>query len=118
MKTYTDLEVWIKARLLVNEIYSISKNFPKEELYGITSQIRRCAVSIPSNIAEGCGRQSSKESIHFLNISRGSLYELETQLFIVHDQKYVGNDILENTLKQIETCKKLLNGFINYYKKL
>jgi four helix bundle protein len=118
MKTYTDLEVWIKARLLVNEIYSISKNFPKEELYGITSQIRRCAVSIPSNIAEGCGRQSSKESIHFLYISRGSLYELETQLFIVHDQKYVGNDILENTLKQIETCKKLLNGFINYYKKL
>jgi len=118
MKSYIDLEVWIKARMLANEIYSISKKFPKEELYGITSQIRRCAVSIPSNIAEGCGRQSSKETIHFLYISRGSLYELETQLFIANDQKYVENKILKNTLKQIETCKKLLSGFINYYKRI
>lgn len=118
MKTYKDLEVWIEAKRLANEIYSISKKFSKEEIYGITSQIRRCAISIPSNIAEGCGRQSSKETIHFLYISRGSLYELETQLFIANDQKYVEDEILENGLKQIETCKKLINGFINYYKKL
>ena len=118
MKTYKELEVWIEAKNLANKIYSISKKFPKEEVYGITSQIRRCSISIPSNIAEGCGRQSSKETIHFLYISRGSLYELETQLIIANDQKYVVEEIFDDGLKQIETCKRLINGFINYYKKL
>ena len=118
MKTYKELEVWIEAKNLANKIYSISKKFPKEETYGITSQIRRCSISIPSNIAEGCGRQSSKETIHFLYISRGSLYELETQLIIANDQKYVEEEIFDDGLKQIETCKRLINGFINYYKKL
>ena len=118
MKSYTELEVWIEARNLANEIYLISKKFPKEELYGITSQLRRSAISIPSNIAEGCGRQTSKETIHFLYISRGSLYELETQLIISEDLEYVTNKVLESTLLKIDTCKKLLNGFINYYKKI
>lgn len=76
---YTDLEVWKESRKLANHIYELTKSFPKEELYGITNQIRRCAVSVPSNIAEGCGRQTAKDTIHFLHISRGSLYELETQ---------------------------------------
>jgi four helix bundle protein len=87
MKTYIELQVWIEARKLVNEVYLLTKNFPKEEIYGIISQIRRCAVSIPSNIAEGCGRRTSKETIQFLYISRGSLFELETQLFLSSDQK-------------------------------
>jgi len=78
--------------------------------------MRRSAISIPSNIAEGCGRNTSKETIHFLFISRGSLYELETQLFLSLDQNYINNEEIETVLLQITVCKKLLNGFINYYK--
>ena len=118
MKAYTELEVWIEARKLTNMVYEISKKFPKEEVYGLTNQIRRCAISIPSNIAEGCGRQTSKDTIHFLHIARGSLYELETQLLISCDQKYMTKDELKLLTAQIVSCKKLLNGFINYYKKL
>lgn len=115
---YTKLEVWIETRKLTNLVYDISKEFPKEELYSLTNQIRRCAISIPSNIAEGCGRQTSKDTIHFLHISRGSLYELETQFYLTLDQKYVSEDDFNKIITQTETRKKLLNGFINYYKKL
>jgi len=79
MKSYTDLEVWKYSRGLVKLVYMLTKSFPKEETYGLTNQIRRCAVSVPSNIAEGIGRQSNKETIHFLYIAKGSLQEVETQ---------------------------------------
>ena len=69
---YIKLEVWIETRKLANIIYDASKQFPKEELFGLTNQMRRCAVSVPSNIAEGCGRQTTKDTIRFLYISRGS----------------------------------------------
>ncbi len=116
MNNYYELEVWKRSRELVNEIYNISKKFPREEIYGITNQIRRCAVSIPSNIAEGVGRQYKKDSVQYFYISRGSLYELETQLFICSDQKYITNDEFVSILDLITECKKLLNGFIKYYK--
>ena len=118
IKSYTDLEVWKKARTLASIIYNLTLNFPKEETYGITNQIRRCVVSIASNIAEGTGRQGAKNTIQFLYISRGSLYELETQLYISADLKYITQDELNQVLKEITECKKLLNGFINYYKSL
>lgn len=118
MKSYIELDVWIEARKLVRLVYQITNGFPKEEVYGITNQIRRCSVSVPSNIAEGCGRQTSKDIIRFLYISRGSLYELETQLYLSNDLNFISTEKLNNVLSQIETCKKLLNGFINYYKKL
>jgi len=118
MKLYTDLEVWIEARKLVGLVYLVSKKFPKDEIYGITNQIRRSAVSIPSNIAEGCGRNGSKETIYFLHIAKGSLYELETQIYLSVDQQYISKEELDLILEQILSCKKLLNGFINYYKKL
>jgi len=75
---YTKLDVWLESRKLTNMLYTLSKQFPKEEIYGLANQMRRCAVSVPSNIAEGCGRQTSKETIYFLHIARGSLFELET----------------------------------------
>jgi four helix bundle protein len=75
-------------------------------------------VSIPSNIAEGCGRQHSKDSIQFFYIARGSLYELETQLYLSLDQNYINSDDLNLCLEKVETCQKLLNGFIKYYQKL
>ncbi len=113
---YTELDVLKNARELVKLIYNQTKVFHKEELYGIKNQMRRSVVSIPSNIAEGCGRQSSKETIHFLFIARGSLYELETQLFISKDLEYLGEEKLKSILSHVQTCMKLLNGFINYYK--
>ena len=113
---YTELEVWIETRKLTNLVYEITNGFPKEELYALTNQIRRCSISIPSNIAEGCGRQTAKDIVHFLHISRGSIYELETQFYLALDQKYVSQNDFESIIKQIQSCKRLLNGFINYYK--
>ena len=113
---YTELEVWKEARILVNTIYNVTKKFPTEELYGLTNQIRRCVVSIPSNIAEGCGRRTSADTIQFLHIARGSLYELETQSFIALDQNYLDKHDFDSVFKQILKCKKLINGFIKYYK--
>ena len=114
---YTELEVWIESRKLAHLSYDLTKKFPKEELFVLTNQMRRCAVSVPSNIAEGIGRQTTKDTINFLHISRGSLYELETQFYIAIDQKYIDENNFEEVFNQIQTCKKLLNGFINYYKK-
>jgi len=116
IQKYTDLEVWQKSRKLTNSIYTISKSFPVGERFGLTNQMRRCAVSVPSNIAEGCGRSSFKETVHFLYIARGSLYELETQLYLSQDQKFISNDMSQQLQDNVITCKKLLNGFINYYK--
>ncbi len=113
---YTDLDVWKSSRALVKQVYLLSASFPNEELYALTNQVRRCSVSIPSNIAEGIGRQSDKETIHFLFIAKGSIYELETQLFLAFDLNYLTQDRLDNIIEQITTCKKLLNGFINYFK--
>ena len=115
---YYDLDVWKKTRALVKSIYLISQEFPKEELYGLTSQIRRCAVSIPSNIAEGCGRQHTKDSIQFYSIARGSTFELETQVYLCYDLNYLNDNTLEELLSYINDCKKLINGFIRYYKGL
>ena len=115
-KDYSSLNVWKGAKSLVSDIYRLTHQFPSNENYGLTSQIRRCAVSVPSNIAEGCGRNHSKDSIQFFYISRGSLYELETQIHISLDLEYINKEELINILNQITVCKKLLNGFINYYK--
>ncbi len=114
-RTYRDLDVWKKARSLVKEVYLVTRNFPKDEMYGLMSQMRRCAVSIPSNIAEGYGRQFKKETIQFLHIARGSLFELETQFFIASDLTFIDEEYLEKILPQLDECKKLLNGLIKYF---
>ncbi len=115
---YTELEVCKESRIFVNSLYEITKKFPKEELYGLTNQMKRSAVSISSNIAEGCGRRTSADTIQFLHVSRGSLYELETQLYLALDQNYFEVKEHEILVVQISKCKKLLNRFINYYKNL
>jgi len=116
-KTYKELDVWIKARAFVKEIYIITRDFPNEEKYGLMSQMRRCAVSIPSNIAEGYGRQFKKETVQFLHISRGSLYELETQMYIAHDLSFISEEKLNKLLADLEECRRLLSGLINYFEK-
>ncbi len=116
-KTYKELDVWKKARTFVKEIYIITKDFPKDEQYGLMSQMRRCAVSIPSNIAEGYGRQFRKETLQFLHIFRGSLYELETQMYIAFDLSNVNEEKLKKLLSDLEECRRLLSGLINYFEK-
>ncbi|TMM32159.1 four helix bundle protein [Polaribacter aestuariivivens] len=115
---YTDLDVWKYSRELVKLVYLLTKSYPNEELYGLSNQIRRCVVSVPSNIAEGIGRQSNKETIHFLYIAKGSLQEVETQLYLSFDLEYISEKELKSILEKVISSKKLLNGFINYYKKL
>lgn len=115
---YKELEVWKESRILVNNLYEITKTFPKDELYGLTNQMRRSAILILPNIAERCGRRTSADILQFLHISRGSLYELETQSCLALDQNYFEIKQHQILLSQILKCKKLLNGFINYYKNL
>ncbi|GAA3513316.1 four helix bundle protein [Aquimarina addita] len=115
---YTELEVWKALRVLVNTLYGMTKEFPKDELYGFTNQMRRSAVSIPSNIVEGCGRRTSVDTIQFLQVSKGSLYESETQSYLALDQNHFQIKEYQTLLEQILKCKKLLDGFINYYKNL
>jgi len=113
---YTELEVWKESRVLVNILYEITGKFLKEKMCSLTSQMRRSAISIPSNIAEGCGRRTSADTVQSLNIARGSLYELETQVYLASDQDYLNKESFESLQEQMVKCKKLLNGFINYYK--
>lgn len=114
---YTELEVWKKARIFTAYIYKLTSLYPKEETYGLTSQIRRCAVSVPSNIAEGSGRQHPKETMQFLAIARGSLYELETQIYVSFDVSLISEIQLQESLSQIEVLGKLINGYIRYLSK-
>jgi four helix bundle protein len=112
MKSHKDLDVWKRSVKLVTMIYQITKNFPKEEIYGITNQIRRAAVSIPSNISEGAARSHSKEFIQFLFISLGSLSELETQIIISANLKYLV--ITDSTIiqKELSDIRKMILGLI------
>ena len=108
---YKKLEVWKVSKEICLFVYKITKRFPKEEIYGITSQIRRCAVSIPSNIAEGYAKTSSKENLRFIEIAYGSFYELTTQMDISYDLEYI-NDVSYRTFILIaERLSKLLFGY-------
>lgn len=113
---YKELDVWLQARTLVKYVYLLTSDFPKVEQFALTSQIRRSVISISSNIAEGCGRRTNGETIYFLHIARGSLYELETQLILAEDLDYLTDNYIP-IHKEIEKTKKLLNGFINYFKR-
>ena len=112
---YTELDVWKQGRELASHVYALTTAYPKSEQFGLVSQIRRSVVSVPSNIAEGCGRQHSKETLHFLSIAKGSLYELETQLYISKDLSLITNEQLELFLIKIENLGKLISGFMRYY---
>lgn len=112
MRNYRDLIVWQKSMALVTEVYSITRLFPKEELYGLISQIRRSAVSIPSNIAEGYGRYSTNDYIRFLQIAISSLYEFQTQLEIGLNLGYLSKDIFEKVYEQSREIERMLSSLI------
>ncbi|MDT0643265.1 four helix bundle protein [Zunongwangia sp. F363] len=108
MNYFRDLKVWQKSIQLNKLIYAATKKFPKEEVYGLTSQIRRSAVSIPSNIAEGCGRESKKEFKNFLGIALGSAFELETQLIIALDQNFIEKEDFDGFEKEIRHIQNMI----------
>lgn len=116
MHNYIELRVWNKSVDLATDIYMQTSNFPKSELYGITSQIRRSAVSISSNIAEGAGRSGKKEFKHFLNISNGSAFELETQIIISKKLGYIGDDEFDSLNVLIIEIQKMLYMLIKSIK--
>ena len=109
-KGHKDLIIWQKSMGLVEDIYKLTSFFPKEEVYGLTSQIKRAVISIPSNIAEGAARNSKKEFKQFLYIALGSLSEVETQILIAERLNYINE--VEKILKQIWTLKRMIKNFI------
>ncbi len=108
---FRELHVWKRARAFVVVVYEITKSFPKEEIFALTQQIRRCAVSIPSNIAEGCGRGTDPQLVQFLDVAHGSACELETQIYLAFDLKYISAQTLEIALKEVNEIQKMTLGF-------
>ena len=116
MKTHKDLNVWQESIAFVTLIYEKTKSFPKDELFSLTSQIRRCAISIPSNIAEGAARESNKEFIRFLFISQGSISELDTQLLIANNLKFLSKEDYVLLTDKLISIRKMLAGLIKFRK--
>ena len=113
MRNYKNFTVWQKSHQLTLDVYNIVKDFPKEELFGLTSQIKRASTSIPTNIAEGCGRITDKDFARFLIIAYGSANELEYQFILSKDLNFICLETSEKLLLQIEEIKKMLNSLIS-----
>jgi len=113
MKTIREIKVWIKAIDFVTQLYKKTETFPQTEMYGLTSQMRRSAISIPSNIAEGFGRKTQKEFKRFLQISMGSLFELQTQLEISKNLKYLNDTDFNEIFDDLREIERMLSSFIN-----
>ena len=112
MGPYQNLTVWQKAMVLAKDVYSVTANYPKSETFGLVNQMRRCVVSIPSNIAEGYGRGTNKDLLHFLYISLGSSNELETQLLLSREFTYLSDDDASMLLQLNEQVNKMLSSLI------
>ncbi|WP_297039074.1 four helix bundle protein [uncultured Dialister sp.] len=112
MADYKNLKVWQNAISLTMRIYDVADKFPNYERYGLANQMERAAVSIPSNIAEGCGRQSDKEFYYFLHIAKGSMYELQTQLYIASGRGYMSDEDMEEINHMIDDLGKMISGLL------
>jgi len=117
IRRYADLVAWQKAMELVEEIYGMTKSFPKEETYGLTSQLRRAAISIPSNVAEGHGRRGSREFVHHLSIAHGSLSEVETQVEIAARLGYINEDQQHRFFQLAAETGRVINGLLSSLEK-
>jgi len=116
MSNFRNLLIWQKSMVLVTKVYTVTNNFPKEEVLGLTSQIKRSAISISSNIAEGLGRESNKEFLRFLNISIGSLFELQTQLEIAKNINYLEEETFNNLYEDTRELERMIVSFTNKIK--
>lgn len=117
LKHYQELIVWQKSVDFVEQIYKMTAKFPSVETYGLTNQIRRAAISVPSNIAEGQGRSTTRDFFHFLGMANGSLKEVETQVFIAQRLGYIDKNILKMALGNTNEIGRLLNGLSNSLRK-
>ena len=111
--SYKNLEAYKESKTLVKQVYALLKQFPRGEQYALCDQLRRAVISVPSNIAEGSGRYSVKEQLHFIEIAYGSLLEVECQIDIAHDVKYVSDSEFVNVNSQIDKVSTLLSGLRN-----
>ena len=111
MATFRDLIVWQKSMSMVTEVYQLTRAFPRDETYGLTAQMRRCAVSIPSNIAEGSGRHSTNEYVRFVRIAMGSLFELQTQMEISLNLEFVTREGFEALYEVSREVERMLSSF-------
>ena len=109
IRNFKKLNIWTRSRMIVKIIYMMTESFPKTETYGLTSQIRRYAISVPSNIAEGCGRGSVKELNRFLDIAVGSICELETQIYLAADINYLEKERMESIVSEIDQILSLIH---------
>ncbi|EJL67023.1 four helix bundle protein [Flavobacterium sp. CF136] len=116
MSDFRKLLIWQKSMALITKIYFSTNNFPKEEIFGLTSQIRRSSISIPSNITEGSGRESDKDFLRFLNISTGSLFEMQTQLEIAKNITYLNQEEFNNLYEDNREVERMLVAFIKKIK--
>lgn len=117
MLDFKNMDVWQKSRELVKDIYLISKTYPKEETFGLSLQMRRSAIPVISNISEGIGRTQTKETIHFLSIAEGSLFELDAQLTVSLYLNYIETATYQRVSSLISECIRLMQGFLNCCKK-
>ena len=115
MHNFQKLEVWNASMELTTEIYNYTKNFPDNEVYGITSQMRRCSISIPSNIAEGSGRKTDKEFVHFLSIANGSSYELQTQIIVSKNIGYISEEVKDSLITKLISVQKMIYTLIQKF---
>ena len=111
IRNFKTLDIWKRSRTLVQQVYVLTKRFPDEEKFGLTAQMRRAAVSIPSNVAEGCGRSSEKGLSNFLDIAIGSNCELETQLYLAFDLGFLSHDEMAVMTDEIEQIRKMTTGY-------
>ena len=116
IKSFEELIIWQEARKFTNNIYKLTKKYPQEELYGLTSQMRRAAVSVMSNIAEGFDRRTTKEFISFLIIARASVSEVQNDLYVSLDLDYINNEDFKTYYNHAQKIGKLINGLITYLK--
>src|SRR5918996_4783394 len=112
MRDFHELKVWNKAHRLALSVYQVTRHFPKQEDFGLTLQIRRAAVSVPSNIAEGCGRSGERELARFLSIAAGSVSEIEYQLQLACDLAYIDDNNYRDLSEQVNELKRMLNVFL------
>ena len=116
MKGFRELQVWRKAHNITMAVYEATRTFPREELYGLTSQLRRSAASIPANIAEGCGRRSDGEMSRFLQIARGSASEIEYHVFLAHELRYLRDDRFRQLTREADELQRMLTALIQRFR--
>jgi len=114
---FKNLEIWKRSRRFVYNVYTNSKQFPKEELFSLTNQIRRASVSIPSNISEGCGRSTDAQLVHFLDVAIASSCEVETQLYLSYDLGYLDETQKDTLTQEVSEIRRMMIAFQNKFKK-